>query len=681
MSENDRSGGGSGGVLVGRDLGEWCVNSEEVKKGHEERNGRIVRTRFPPEPNGYLHIGHAKSMNMNFQLAFDKLGVEEDFRRTIFRYDDTNPDAESEEYIDSLRRDVEWLGWKPERTTYSSQYFEQLYQYAIVLIEKGLAYVCDMTKEEMEVQRDLAQRRAMARMTHQPLPPIPSPDVLPGRNRNTSVQRNLELFENMRLGLYEEGHYTLRLKMDIMESNNPNMYDLVAYRIKYTSHPHIGDAWCIYPAYDFTHGICDSIEDIDYSICTLEFETRREPYYWILWALDLYKPQVYEMSRLNVEYTVLSKRRLIKLVDTHKVRGWNDPRMPTLSGLRRRGYTPTIINTFCQELGVTRASNVVELDKLEQTARTLLAPTSTRAMVCLHPIMVQLIHPSTTTSSSYTYTVDNSPTDPSLGSHTVTLTPQLFYIDSSDFSLEEDSNFYGLTPHSPTGLKYHGGSLSCQQVIFDDDKKVVTKLICTLDDSESRPKVKSYITWVPSNAIPCEVRLYDKLFTVPVPTDLWEQELNESSELICSNALIDPSVSTVLKDATISQWHSNPAFQLERFGYFVVDIDTTTTDTLVLNRTVSLKVDKQKASSSNNKGRKEKQAADALKKELKMKIQPIHYFQQAPEHIGKYSQYNEKGIPTHTIQGETITKSMMKKLAKELLKHEKAYNAHHNRTN
>ena len=409
----------------------------------------------------------------------------------------------------------------------------------------------------------------MARMTNTPIPDIPSPDILPGRNRNASVQTNLALFENMKLGLYAEGQYTLRLKMDL-ESTNPNMYDLVAYRIKYTPHPHIGSGWCIYPAYDYTHGICDSLEDIDYSICTLEFETRREPYYWILWALDLYKPQVYEMSRLNVEYTVLSKRRLIKLVDTHSVRGWNDPRMPTISGLRRRGYTPTILNTFCQELGVTRASNVVELDKLEQTARTLLAPTSTRAMVCLHPIPV---HITNLPSTPIDYTVDNSPTDPSLGNHTVTLTPQLFYIDSSDFSLQEDSNFYGLTPKSATGLKYHGGSLICQQVILDpQNPKQVQKLICTLDDNpDTRPKVKSYITWVPSNAIPCEVRLYDKLFSVPVPTDLWEQELNPSSEQVCSNALVDPSVSTTLKDATISQWHSNPnAFVLKASSSWIL---------------------------------------------------------------------------------------------------------------
>jgi glutaminyl-tRNA synthetase len=297
-------------------------------------------------------------MNMNFSLAFEKLGVPMENRRTVFRYDDTNPDAESKEYIDSIRRDMEWLGWEPERTTYSSDNFQQLYDFAVVLIKKGLAYVCDMTKAEVEVQRELAMKRSNARNTGKEPDveaPIPSPDILPGRNRDTPVDRNLKMFERMRMGMYDEGQYTLRLKMDF-ESNNPNMYDLVAYRIKYTQHPHAGDGWCMYPSYDWTHGICDSLEHIDYSICTLEFETRREPYYWILWALDLYKPAVYEMSRLNIEFTVLSKRRLIKLVDINFVRGWDDPRMPTISGLRRRGLTKEILNSFCNDVGLKRCS-------------------------------------------------------------------------------------------------------------------------------------------------------------------------------------------------------------------------------------------------------------------------------------------------------------------------------------
>ena len=295
-------------ALTGRKL-EWAENTPSVLQAHKANNGPIIRTRFPPEPNGFLHIGHAKSMNMNFHLAFEKLGVPAANRRTVFRYDDTNPEAESKEYIDSIKKDLEWLGWEPEKTTYSSDNFQKLYEFAVILIKKGLAYVCDMSKAEVEIQRELAMKRTNARnkdLDPDVEAPIPSPDILPGRSRDTSVERNLKMFEKMRLGMYDEGQYTLRLKMDF-ESSNPNMYDLVAYRIKYHTHPHAGGGWCMYPSYDWTHGICDSLEDIDYSICTLEFETRREPYYWILWALDLYKPEVYEMSRLNIEYTVLSR--------------------------------------------------------------------------------------------------------------------------------------------------------------------------------------------------------------------------------------------------------------------------------------------------------------------------------------------------------------------------------------
>lgn len=449
-------------------------------------------------------------MNMNFSLAFDKLGVHPDNRRTIFRYDDTNPDAESSEYIESLRNDLNWLGWNPERTTYSSDNFQTLYELAIVLIKKGLAYVCDMNKDEMEAQRDLAKRRVTARNNGKDPDeeaPIPSPDILPGRNRDTPVERNLEMFENMKRGMYNEGSYTLRLKMDF-ESSNPNMYDLVAYRIKFTEHPHCGDGWCIYPSYDFTHGICDSLEDIDYSICTLEFETRREPYFWILWALDLYKPKVYEMSRLNVAYTVLSKRRLLKLVNNNYVRGWDDPRMPTISGLRRRGFTKDILNTFCNDVGATRAMNVVEIEKLNQVARVSLSPSSRRAMAALDPIQVEITNWEQETGQDgyeIEFEVMNSPTEESLGSHKVTLT-QTMFIDSSDFRLKDSSVYYGLAPNKAVGLKYHGGNLICDEVVSSpEDPNKIVKLLCRLDKSEGRSKPKSFITWVPSDGIRCEV--------------------------------------------------------------------------------------------------------------------------------------------------------------------------------
>lgn len=694
-------------ALEGRKLA-WAINTPSVLEAHKKvnDNGKIIRTRFPPEPNGFLHIGHAKSMNMNFSLAFEKLGVPVDQRRTIFRYDDTNPEAETKEYIDSLKKDLEWLGWQPERTTYSSDNFQMLYEYAVQLIQRGLAYVCDMTKAEVEAQRELALKRVQATNGGKDPnveAPIPSPDILPGRNRDTSVERNLKMFENMRLGMYDEGSYTLRLKMDF-ESSNPNMYDLVAYRIKYHTHPHAGSGWCMYPSYDWTHGICDSLEHVDYSICTLEFETRREPYYWILWALDLYKPQVYEMSRLNIEFTVLSKRRLIKLVMNNNVRGWDDPRMPTISGLRRRGYTKDIINSFCNDVGATRALNVVEMEKLLQTARLSLSPVCRRAMAALDPIKVTITNfeeeadrlkkDSTSNSASndkdnkdneedatMTYAVQNSPTDASMGSHTVTMT-HVIYIDSSDFRMEDSSNYYGLAPNKAVGLKYFGGNLFCDKIVSKNADGKPTELHCRIDKSDGRSKPKSFITWVPKDGIPCEVRVYDHLFTVPEPTDRWEEELNDKSETLHSHAMIDPSVRELVDAKHVSRWTSNPALQFERIGYFVVDVDTKydsakNEGALVFNRTVSLKEETFKkeltaVEVAAIESRRAKTKADLAAKEERMKIALEDYFQLAPEFKGMYSKYNDAGVPTHLADGTAVTKSAAKKLAKEQKKHQKA---------
>ncbi|GAX13898.1 glutaminyl-tRNA synthetase [Fistulifera solaris] len=662
-------------ALNAREL-EWANNPPETMAAHKARNGPICRTRFPPEPNGYLHIGHAKSMNMNFSLAFQKLNVPPEHRRTIFRYDDTNPDAETAEYIDSLRRDLEWLGWKPERTTYSSDNFGKLYDFAVELVKKELAYVCDMTKAEMEAQRELAMKRAHARargLDPDVEAPITDPDILPGRNRNTSVERNLELLEKMKMGLFAEGQYTLRLKMDF-ESSNPNMYDLVAYRIKYTPHPHAGNGWCIYPSYDFTHGICDSLEDIDYSICTLEFETRREPYYWILHALDLFRPAVYEMSRLNLQYTVLSKRRLIKLVDTGVVRGWDDPRMPTVSGLRRRGYTPVILNSFCDDIGATRSANVVEVKKLEQTARLALAATSRRAMAALDPIKVVITNYNEQSDENMVYEVQNSPTDPEAGVHTVMLT-EVIYLDSTDFRIEDSKDYFGLAPNKAVGLKYYGGNLVCDEVIEKNGK--IVELKGHLDNSPDRVKPKTYLSWVPSNSFPCEIRVYNHLFTVPEPSDLWEDEINPDSEQVFANALIDPSVAEVIDVNEIDKWKSNTALQLERFGFFVVDPDTTFDSKtrmgwIVLNRTVSLKEDKGKSggekSAPVNDGRK---VVSADEREARMNIAPEDFFRLAPEYSGKFSKFDDEGFPTHDEEGKEVTKSMSKKLKKELDKHKK----------
>ena len=696
----------NGAALNAREL-EWAVNSTQLLQEHQAANSNVIRTRFPPEPNGYLHIGHAKSMNMNFRLAFDKLKVPVGHRRTIFRYDDTNPDAESVEYIDSLIRDCHWLGWTPERITYSSDHFETLYRYAVTLVRRGLAYVCDMTKAEMEVQRELAMKRANARNTGKDpdeVAPITSAEILPGRNRETSVERNLRLLEQMKLGMFDEGTYTLRLKMDF-NSSNPNLYDLVAYRIKYTEHPHAGRGWCIYPSYDFTHGICDSIEHIDYSICTLEFEARREPYYWILWALDLYRPKVYEMSRLNLAYTVLSKRKLIKLVDAKYVRGWDDPRMPTISGLRRRGYTCHIINSFCQDVGATRAANVVEMDKLHQTARVGLAPTSFRVMATLQPIKVvitnflearmeamSLLTTTTATtdrssddqnsSNPLTFVVQNIATDETAGSHTVTLT-ETIYIDASDFRMTDSSEYYGLAPNKSVGLKYYGGNLICDTVVFQDSFNTeIQELRGRIDLSADRMKPKTYLSWVPDTGVVAEVRVYNNLFSVPEPSDLWEEELNPQSEVVYKNAMIDPSIKQWVNGTAIDKWQSNRVFQFERLGYFVVDYDTTydpETDTgvMVFNRTVSLKEEvfkkvlseAEKAAMAERAARSQQSVAA---KDLRMMIEPINFFREADEYKGKFSQYNETtGIPTHDIDGTELTKTMMKKLDKEQQKHVK----------
>jgi glutaminyl-tRNA synthetase len=649
-------------------------------------------------------------MNMNFRLAFEKLGVPLEHRRCIFRYDDTNPDAEELEYIDSLRRDVEWLGWKPERTTYSSDNFHILYEYAVELIKKGLAYVCDMTKSEMEAQRELAMRRIHARQLGKDPDveaPIPSPDILPGRNRNTSVERNLRLFEMMKMGCFDEGSYTLRLKMD-MDNPNPNMLDLVAYRIKYTPHPHAGAGWCIYPAYDYTHGICDSLEHIDYSICTLEFETRREPYYWILWALDLYRPKVYEMSRLNLQYVVLSKRRLIKLVDKKYVRGWDDPRMPTVSGLRRRGYTADIINQFCMDVGATRKMNVVEMSKLQQTARLHLADTCRRCMAALDPVRVIITNFEQAVGANDTFEVPNLPPTATTtaaagesaaagggesgGSHSITITP-VIYVDRSDFRLPEDDSpsYYGLVPNKPSGvgLKYQGGNLVCDQVLFEEEdtdggggNKVVKELVCHINVEPDRAKPKTYISWVPSNGLKCEVRVYDHLFVVPEPSDLWEDELNPHSEVVYGNAIVDPSVAEVVDAKKINKWASTVGLQFERFGYFCVDSVDTSFDPetgrgrLVFNRTVSLKEEAfKKKLTAEEEAAIEARRAQAKKgleeKERRMRIDPVDLFRVGEEYAGKYSRYNAEGIPTHDANGAEVTKSMMKKLAKEQQKHAK----------
>jgi len=404
-----------------------------------------------------------------------------------------------------------------------------------------------------------------------------------------------------------------------------------------------------------------------------------------LWALDLYRPKVYEMSRLNIAHTVLSKRRLIKLVTNNYVRGWSDPRMPTISGLRRRGYTKQILNEFCNDVGATRAMNLVNVEKLSQTARTNLSETSRRAMAALEPIKITITNfeeesaKLQTEGKSMVFEVQNSPTNESLGSHTVTMT-DVIYIDSSDFRLKDNPLYYGLTQNQAVGLKCYGGNLICDEVVSQSDGKA-TELKCRLDSSEGKKKPKSYITWVPKDAITCEVRVYDNLFAVPEPTDLWEEELNEKSEVVYSKALVDPSVREFVDAKNVEIWKSNLALQFERLGYFVVDIDTTYdstegTGSLVFNRTVTLKEETFKKEVSEEEmaeivRRKQKAKEDREAKEARMKIAAIDFFKLAPEYKGLYSKYSEDGVPTHLADGAELTKSAMKKLGKEKKKHEK----------
>lgn len=386
------------------------------------------------------------------------------------------------------------------------------------------------------------------------------------------------------------------------------------------------------------------------------------------------------MSRLNLQYTVLSKRKLIKLVDKKYVRGWDDPRMPTISGLRRRGYTKEIINTFCNDIGATRAKNIVEISKLYQTARLHFAPTARRVMAAINPIKVTITNfaEEKAKSETMTFDVQNSPTDESLGRHTVTLT-EVIYLDATDFRLQDEPQYYGLAPGKAVGLKYQGGNMICDQVIQTNGK--VTELKCHLETSDDRPKPKAFISWVPSDSIKSEVRIYNNLFTVAEPTDLWEDELNPESEIVYENALVDPSISEAVDYRSIDKWSSNVVVQFERFGYFVVDYDTTY-DTekneglLVFNRSVSLKEEsfKKKLTAEEEAklaARKAQQEKDLASKEKRMTIDPKDFFREADEYKGKFSKYDDEGIPTHDAEGNELTKSMNKKLVKELQKHKK----------
>jgi glutaminyl-tRNA synthetase len=522
-----------------------------------------VHTRFPPEPNGYLHIGHAKSICLNFGIADDFNG------KCNLRFDDTNPEKEEQEYVDSIVADVRWLGWnKDGKIFYASDYFDQMYNWAIDLIKKGKAYVCDLTADEVTQYRGTLTR--------------------PGKNspyRNRSVDENLDLFTRMKNGEFADGAKTLRAKID-MSHANLNMRDPIMYRILHASHHRTGDKWCVYPTYDWAHGLEDSIEQITHSICTLEFENHRPLYDWYLDALGIYHPQQIEFARLNLTYTVMSKRKLLKLVHENYVKGWNDPRMPTLSGMRRRGYSPEAIRNFCAVIGVNKFNSTVDMALLEHCLREDLNKTSPRVMAALKPLKV--IIDNYPQGQVEQLDAINNPEDPSAGTRKVPFSKEL-YIEQDDFMENPPAKFYRLAPGREVRLRY-AYFIKCANAVKDNAGNVV-ELHCTYDpatkggDAPDGRKVKSTIHWLSApHAMPAEVRLYDNLFTKENPEDVADGQdftvnLNPKSLEVLTNCFVEPA----LKDAKPSS-----RYQFERLGYFCVDSDCSK-EKLVFNRTVTLR--------------------------------------------------------------------------------------------
>ncbi|KAJ6431833.1 hypothetical protein OIU84_019164 [Salix udensis] len=534
-----------------------CCNTKEVLDKHLKRTRGKVYTRFPPEPNGYLHIGHAKAMFVSFGLAKERGGC------CYLRYDDTNPEAEKKEYIDHIEEIVEWMGWKPFKINYTSDYFQELYELAVEMIQRGHAYVDHQTPEEIKEYREKKMNS-------------------PWRDR--PIAESLKLFEEMRQGMIEEGKATLRMKQD-MQSDNGNMYDLIAYRIKFTPHPHSGDKWCIYPSYDYSHCIVDSLEDITHSLCTLEFETRRASYYWLLHVLDIYQPYVWEYSRLNVTNNVMSKRKLNFLVTMKLVDGWDDPRLMTLAGLRRRGVTSTAINAFVRGIGITRSDCcTIRLERLEYHIREELNRTAPRTMVVLQPLKVVI----TNLDSGLVMDLDakkwpDTSTENSSAFYKVPFS-RVVYIEQSDFRMKDSKDYYGLAPGKSVLLRY-AFPIKCTEVVLADDNETIVEIWAEYDHSK-KTKPKGVIHWVsePSREVDplsIEVRLFDKLFNSENPAELgdWLADVNLHSKVVIYGAYAVPS----LRDAAIGD-----RFQFERLGYFVVDKDSTS-ERLVFNRTVTLR--------------------------------------------------------------------------------------------
>jgi len=551
-----------------------AITSNDLKNGKHN----YIYTRFPPEPNGYLHLGHAKSICLNFGLAADLGG------KCNLRFDDTNPEKESLEYMEAIRDSVAWLGFEWDKLCYASDYYDHLYGFALELIDKGLAYVDDLNAEQMREYRGTLTEAGKD-----------SP------NRDRALAENRDLFERMRAGEFEEGAYTLRAKID-MSSPNISMRDPIIYRIRYAHHYRAGDKWCIYPMYDFTHCISDALEGITHSLCTLEFQDNRELYDWFLANITIGEnlvgekvaengddngkamPRQIEFGRSNLEYTVASKRKLIQLVTEGHVNGWDDPRLTTLVGLRRRGYTPASIRNFCAEIGVTKKDSTIDMAVLENAIRQDLEASAKRVFGVLKPL--KLVITNYPEGESETFTVKNHPKDESMGTREIPFGREI-YIDQDDFMLEPLSKFFRLGPGREVRLRY-GYAITCNEVI-QDDKGNVVELRCTYDPLTAKGqtpdgrKIKGIIHWVSAaHAVNAEVRVYDRLYTESNPgaADDFISLINPDSLQVFPDAKLEPSV----LDAG-----SEDRFQFERVGYFCFDSEDNSEDKVVLNRTVSLR--------------------------------------------------------------------------------------------
>ncbi|MDR1758690.1 MAG: glutamine--tRNA ligase/YqeY domain fusion protein [Bacteroidales bacterium] len=534
------------------------IIEDDIKEG---KNGARVHTRFPPEPNGYLHIGHAKSICLNFGLA-QKYGG-----KTNLRFDDTNPVKEDVEYVDSIKEDIRWLGFQWDAEFFASDYFEQLYLWAEQLILKGLAYVDDSTQEEISQQRGVPTK-----------PGTESPF------RERGIEENLDLFRRMRKGEFPDGSKVLRAKID-MSSPNMHMRDPIMYRILHAEHHRTGNQWCIYPMYDYAHGESDSIEGITHSICTLEFEIHRPLYDWFVEALEIHHPQQIEFARLNLSYTVMSKRKLLQLVQEKHVMGWDDPRMPTISGLRRRGYSPRAIRNFADTIGVAKRDNVIDVSLLEFHVREDLNKVAERTMAILNPVKLVIDnYPENTTEILHAV---NNPENPDAGTREIPFAKEL-WIEQDDFMENPPKKFFRLSPNSEVRLKY-AYIIRCTHVDKDTDGNI-TAIHCQYFPEtksglpDSNRKVKATIHWLPVQHVQtAEIRLFDRLFLVPDPDNAEEGKtfldfINPNSMKIV-NGFIEPH---------ISKENAATYYQFERIGYFCIDRDATP-DKLVFNKTVSLK--------------------------------------------------------------------------------------------